>query len=179
MFRDSLTIGTQKSTAENDNLRSDKQSAFLRIVRHVVRVVVFIVVLGCLVLAKLSFVAMSQRFNDTRPNPADESDTRWKGMRAANFWRILIALIIPSVLSFLRCVWCGLISRTRKNYPWPSKSAIVVVSVCTDMHAGPSLHPVCFTFVYGAGTSGASPKCPVLWFEQLSGVRAVRLKRAG
>ena len=127
-FRSTLTIGSHKSEAENDSFQSDGPGNFLRVVRHFVRLVLFVVVLGCLVLSKLSFVALAQRFNETMPTSVKQTDSMFQVKKAANFWRLLIALMIPNLFSFARCIWCGLISRTRRNYPWPSKPAILAVS---------------------------------------------------
>ena len=125
-LRSALTIGSQKSEAENDSLRSKGSGTFLWVVRHIVRLFLFLEVLSCLVLSKLSFVALAQRFNATISTSQDLEE--FEVRKAANFWRLLIPLMIPSLFSLVRCIWCGLISRTRRNYPWPSMGAILAVS---------------------------------------------------
>ena len=123
----SITIEKQKAGAKRQPRRNG--SSFFQIVSHVVGVVLFIFVLSTLVMSKLSFLIMTQQFNDTRSSSVNESVESLKTRKAADFWRLLIAIIIPSLFSFLRCIWCGLISRTKKNYPWPNNLAILAVSV--------------------------------------------------
>ena len=127
LFRNSLTVGKQKE-GDNGDLRAPHSSVFLVVVRRVVGIILFVVVLGTLVLSKLSFLAMAHHFNDTKSSLDHQPHENREVRKAANFWRVLIALIVPNLFSFVRCVWCGLISRTRRNYPWPAKSAIVAVS---------------------------------------------------
>lgn len=124
-FRGTLTTGRQKSKSENERHGSYGTSTLsLRVARFIAGSVLFLEVLGCLVLSKLSFVALAQEFNDTVPLPLEES----KVDKAAKFWRLLIPLMVPSLFSLLRCIWRGLISRTRRNYPWPYRKAIIAVS---------------------------------------------------
>lgn len=124
-FRGTLTTGRQKSKSENERHGSYGTSTLsLRVARFIAGSVLFLEVLGCLVLSKLSFVALAQEFNDTVPLPLEES----KVDKAAKFWRLLISLMVPSLFSLLRCIWRGLISRTRRNYPWPYRKAIIAVS---------------------------------------------------
>jgi magnesium-transporting ATPase (P-type) len=132
-FTRTITIRGDKSKTENKGLQSKGPGTLLRMTRHIVRILLFLAVLSCLVLSKLSFVALAQNFNDTPSTSLEESRVN----KAANFWRLLIILMIPGLFSLLRCLWCGLISRTRRNYPWPSKRAILAVSnsiwICCQM----------------------------------------------
>ena len=132
---DPLTIETQKAGDKRQSrLSCCNCGVSFQIVSRVVGVVLFIFVLSTLVMSKLSFLIMTQQFNDTTLPSVDESIESLKTRKAAEFWRLLIALIIPSLFSFLRCIRCGLISRTLRNYPWPNKLANLAVSlnvICT------------------------------------------------
>jgi chitin synthase len=149
-FRGTLTTGRQKSKSENERHGSYGTSTLsLRVARFIAGSVLFLEVLGCLVLSKLSFVALAQEFNDTVPLPLEES----KVDKAAKFWRLLIPLMIPSLFSLLRCIWRGLISRTRRNYPWPYRKAIIA-GVLTSV--GESVALAVFAYIIAARIPNSS-----------------------
>ena len=126
---DPFAIENQKP-GDKEQARLPCVGAFLRIiVSRIVGVVLFVFVLSTLVVSKLSFLVMTQHFNDTRLLSLNESVESLKTRKAANFWSLLLALIIPSLFSFLQCICCGLISGRQINFPWPNKLAVFTVSL--------------------------------------------------
>ncbi len=43
------------------------------------------------------------------------------------YWQLLIVLVVPSLFTFLRCLFFGFLGKTRKNFPWPCKGAVLAV----------------------------------------------------
>ncbi|XP_062523518.1 uncharacterized protein LOC134198189 isoform X2 [Corticium candelabrum] len=147
LSRGPLTIEKQKADYKRQARPSCIGSSLGMIVSGIVGVVLFIFVLSTLVISKLSFLIMTQQFNDTRSPSVNESVDSLKTKKAAEFWRLLIALVIPSLFSFLRCLWSGLISRTKRHYPWPNKLAILAGFVTSVLE---SVALCIFTFIVAA-----------------------------
>ena len=49
------------------------------------------------------------------------------------YWQLLFVMVLPHCLTFVRSAVVGVIGKTRKSYPWPSKRALYAVSACIYM----------------------------------------------
>ena len=99
-----------------------------------VRLLLFSVSLVSLVFAKLSFAAMARELiNGSIYETSDAYHEKSQTSKTGSFWRLVFVLVIPNIFSLIRCMWCGLISRTNREFPWPVKRSVIGVS-SLDVH---------------------------------------------
>jgi hypothetical protein len=86
-----------------------------------------------LVASKLSFIGLAAKLNKTGncfSNQGDTSDMSGKEC-CTSFTLILLILLIPNVLNFLRFLWTSIFRKDRK---WPTKRKVILVSIITKIH---------------------------------------------
>lgn len=83
------------------------------------------VVISASVMNKLTIVSLADalRHYSTNRSSNDSSNNdklyRDEQKVAVLYWQLLIILLIPNVLTFLRCLFFGVLGKTTENYPWP------------------------------------------------------------
>ena len=88
-----------------------------------VRIVVFLLAIGCLVFGKLSFLSLARDIKIL----SDSEETACG--KAEAYWRMYWVMIIPYLLCLLRYIWHGLGKpRLQFQFPWPSMRSIQKVS---------------------------------------------------
>ena len=97
---------------------------YLRIIKWTALFLIGACVLVGTVLSKVSLVSITGRmFNLTRF--PDEHVLP----RSVLFIQLTFFLVIPEVVSFIRCLVWGVIGKTTESFPWPTISAFVLVSL--------------------------------------------------
>ena len=97
---------------------------YLRIIKWTALFLIGACVLVGTVLSKVSLVSITGRmFNLTRF--PDEHVLP----RSVLFIQLMFFLVIPEVVSFIRCLVWGVIGKTTESFPWPTLSAFVLVSL--------------------------------------------------
>ena len=97
---------------------------YLRIIKWTALFLIGACVLVGTVLSKVSLVSITGRmFNLTR-FPDEHALPR-----SVLFIQLTFFLVIPEVVSFIRCLVWGVIGKTTESFPWPTLSAFVLVSL--------------------------------------------------
>lgn len=132
------------------NKDSDKKlkstSTVLLGLKIVIGLVFFAIVLTSSVFSKLTLVSLTERLRNVTMHIQNESDSElptdamvvvYNDQKAdllveeavSIYWQLLVILIVPNLLTFLRCLFFGFLGKTRKNFPWPKGKAILLVSI--------------------------------------------------
>eukprot|EP00118_Oscarella_pearsei_P021331 m.238774 g.238774 ORF g.238774 m.238774 type:complete len:1476 (+) comp40171_c0_seq3:577-5004(+) len=133
-----LTVAEDKTVYKEE--KDELSYKCLTVSQWIVRFLVFVLVLGFLVASRVSFAVMVEQFNFSSQAKTDSKDYTSEGI----FWLLLFVILVPYMFNFLRCLWCGLCSKARKNYPWPTGPSIALGFFVSVME---SLAVV--VFVYG------------------------------
>lgn len=104
--------------------RLDQLAFSLHIIKWIAMVFIALCVLSGTVFSKISLVSITGRmFNLTRSPDGPNTQTA-----SVLFTQLTLMLIIPEVVSFIRCLVWGVIGKTTSSFPWPSRSALFLVS---------------------------------------------------
>jgi hypothetical protein len=105
-------------------------------------VVFFFLVLSSSVLSKLTLVSLTnslryhtwvyQNKSILSPNLISENEREnWRLQHEDDtvslYWQLLLILLVPNCLTFLRCLFFGLLGKTKMTYPWPVGKAMLLV----------------------------------------------------
>ena len=93
-------------------------------------VLLFILVLGCSMFSKLSLVSITDNLRTVTLNRSRESGksaAELTDKAATLYWQLFFVMILPNVLTFFRSFVFGVFGKTRKTFPWPTPSAILLV----------------------------------------------------
>ena len=106
---------------------------FIFAVKTVLGCIFMIIVLGTSVLSKLTLVSLTDKLrnvtyypNSTKRAAADNEvdfDTA-----VTLYWYLQFVLLIPNLITFVRCLAFGVIGKTTTTYPWPKGRNILLVS---------------------------------------------------
>lgn len=99
-------------------------------IKIIIGVILLVVVLGSSVLSKLTLVSLTDRLRYVTVNSSDIASISSEAHSAAVtlYWYLQFVLIVPSLITFLRCLVVGVIGKTTKSFPWPTLKMAVVVS---------------------------------------------------
>ena len=103
-------------------------------IKAIIGFVLFVIVLACTVLSKVTLVSMTDELRNHMWALTHANGTNTKredrGAAAVLYWRLLFVMILPSFVTFLRSFFFGVFGKTRKSFPWPKPKAILMVSAC-------------------------------------------------
>ena len=110
---------TVKQTAKvhREKLEDPRPSIWLSVVKWVVGIFLFVSVLTCLVASKISLLSIAYYHKDSIGDRRENRETI--------FIMIVLALMIPEAVSFLKACWTSLF---RTSHKWPRTKAVLVVS---------------------------------------------------
>ena len=108
-------------TKPTDNAKS--QAFYLRIIKRIALTFVAIFVCVAAVSSKVSLVSITARMYNLTSQKFQEEE-----LRSTLFIQLTLSLVIPEVVSFIRCLVWGVIGKTTKSFPWPSRKALIGVS---------------------------------------------------
>lgn len=130
---------TVKQTAKvhREILEDPRPSLWLSVVKWVVGIFLFVSVLTCLVASKISLLSIAFYHKDLSENTSKKN-------RETIFIMIVLALMIPEAVMFLKACWTSLF---RKSHKWPRAKAVLVVSYfyVRTMPLDPKQHGCFFT----------------------------------
>ena len=110
-----------KSKIEQNSLRKDHRPDIPYLTTFVKWLATFIlgvILLGTLITSKISIISLAGAFNSTQL--AEEPNTN-----NTEFSMLLIALLVPNVITLIRSLWIGGLSHTT---PWPDTFGIILVN---------------------------------------------------
>ena len=98
-------------------------SKLLRIIKIVALVLIAACTLVGTVFSKISFVSITSRmytlYTDNSSANSDKSQI---------FVQLVFILVVPEIVCFLHCLVWGVIGKTDRSFPWPSRKAVLLVS---------------------------------------------------
>ena len=123
-FDDTEAHNTHNTTTP-DNTKTRR--TLLRIIKVMALVFIALCVGVGSVVSKVSLVSITSHSRII--NYTQSSDGRaGASPESVLFIQLTLLLVIPEVVSFIRCLVWGVIGKTSESYPWPSKSAFLKVS---------------------------------------------------
>ena len=107
-------------------------------------IVLLTFVLVCTVFSKLTLVSLTDRlrsvtavhFNESQAYLYDDNQGEItlipflveNDLAVSLYWQLLHIVIVPNIISFLRSLAFGVLGKTSKNFPWPGRKAVLIVS---------------------------------------------------
>ena len=130
----------QREPDETSN-SSAKGNYVLLGLKIIIGIVFFIIVLVSNVMNKLTLVSLTsslhhvtwqvQNCTKTKLSDCDKdlnmAETRNSAVPI--YWQLLLILLVPNCVTFLRCLFLGFLGKTQKSFPWPQGRSIVLVRV--------------------------------------------------
>ena len=116
---------------------TDHLSFYLRIIKRIALALIASCICIGAVISKVSLVSITDRMNP-RFNFSTFPDEYSIPHRSALFIQLTLLLVIPEVVSVIRCLVWGVIGKTTKSFPWPSQSAFIWVSRSIASYSHPS-----------------------------------------
>ena len=118
---------------QTETEKSDKKNS-VKVLVWIVKILLFLSVLSCLVLSKLTIIEMLAELHlmvnyTTRlSNSSEFTNAPDDIQRTVNlYWQVLFVIMVPNVLTWLRSIFSGLLTKSQ-SHPWPKRSAIILVS---------------------------------------------------
>lgn len=86
-------------------------------------------VLLCTVFSKLSLVGLASHLGDVQRMVSNGSGTDPATIRkgVSLYWQLLLILLIPNCITFLRCLLFGSVGKSGHSFPFPRRSAFIAV----------------------------------------------------
>lgn len=104
---------------------ANQQPLILRIIKWIALGLIALCVCAGTVLSKVTLVSITGRmFRLSRDSHLEDLTTP----RSVLFIQLTFVLVIPEVISFVSCLVRGVIGKTTKSFPWPSRRALFLVS---------------------------------------------------
>jgi hypothetical protein len=111
------------STKEKETTKQLASKRVLLGIKATIGLVFLIVILASTVLSKLTLVTLTDQLRVADDDPAPEAHVT----RVTLYWYLLLILLIPSFITFIRCLVVGVIGKTTISFPWPTGKAILYV----------------------------------------------------
>ena len=125
MYTDTAPPTENAASAESPSKVKASQLQFYRNIKRIALVVIAICVCVGGVVSKVTLVSITGRMFNLVSLRDGYTHTL---PQSALFFQLTLILVIPEVISVIRCLIWGVIGKTSKSFPWPSRSALVVVS---------------------------------------------------
>lgn len=124
-IKESLAVNQQSKVAEHLSKKNpeetNKSSVLVSFSKWFVTLLLFCLSVACLTGSKFGIISLSQKLNTTLTTGNDKDHES-----AVYLMMLCVLLIVPSFITFIRSIWEGAF---RKDLPWPSNLALIVVSL--------------------------------------------------
>lgn len=103
--------------------------ARIKLIAWIVKLVLFVSVLTCLVFSKITLVKLFAELHllSNFSNTSSSTSNLDAIYAARLYWMLLFIIMIPSIVTWLRSVLGGLLSKSPRR-PWPRRASIIGVS---------------------------------------------------
>ena len=118
--------------------------------KAVIGLLLLVVVLSFTVISKLTLISMTSRLK-----AALERDE--EGAAVSLYWQLLLVIMVPQCVTFVRTMMRGVCGKQTANFPWPTLRAQLMVSISSHacMHGFGKVHTQGKTvFFLGGGGGG-------------------------
>ena len=99
-------------------------------IQGIIGILLFAIVLVCSLLSKLSLLSITDRLRQlTIANGSNSTAKAARNEAAGLYWQLFFVMVLPNCVTFVRSFVFGVFGKTRKSYPWPSRWALLGVSI--------------------------------------------------
>ena len=132
------TNGQLQSQVEEDQNESTPGTRVFFVIKAIFGFIFYLLVLVCTVFSKLTLVSLTDKLreitfcNDTtyKNCPGKIEDAKEKVPIAVSlYWQLLLVMMVPTFIAFLRSLVFGVLGKTKQSYPWPKMKSAIVVSM--------------------------------------------------
>ena len=137
MQKEQNSSGSSPYTELTDESGSDVEMSkgtrrVLYALKFFIGMLLFVLVLACSMFSKLTLVSITDQLRNVTGNitasgtrDPDEIANRSRATRL--YWQLFFIMVLPNVLTFARSFVFGVFGKTKKSFPWPMPSAILLV----------------------------------------------------
>ena len=126
------TNGQQQEEDENKYIPGTR---VFFVIKVLFGIIFFLLVLVCTVFSKLTLVSLTDKLrelsfcNNTTVNPTyTEKSENSLPMLVSLYWQLLLVMVIPTFIVFMRSLVFGVLGKTTQTYPWPKMKSAILVS---------------------------------------------------
>ena len=126
-------------TSPRENCSEKGKKWILLLIKWSIGTILCAFVLVCTVFSKLTLVSLTDKlrsvtaFNETYlVNDFPPDDPR-HDVAVSLYWQLLLVVIIPSIISWVRSLVFGVLGKTQKNFPYPVWWAILLVNLYINL----------------------------------------------
>lgn len=105
-------------------VRDPRPSVWLSVFKWVFAILLSLSMLACVVTSKISLISIGVFYNNGTSSCSSTSTVDFS--KETTFIMMVLVLMIPQFMSFIRACWASLFSAV---HPWPSNKAILCVSI--------------------------------------------------
>ena len=123
---------TTRDAARTDNTPSEESPSKLKAsqpfyiyIKRIALLIIGLCVLVGAILSKITLVSITGRMFSLVSFPDEDNHTLPQSIL---FAQLTLILVIPEVVSLMRCLIWGVIGKTKERFPWPNRKTILVVS---------------------------------------------------
>ena len=101
------------------------------LVGALIRIPLFLAVLGASVLSKLTVLSLTDKLRSVTTNVSSAGIITSQENQVTTtsiYWYLQFIVLIPSLITLIRCLLFGVLGKTSKSFPLPTWKAIVIVS---------------------------------------------------
>ena len=137
MEKEQNSSGSSPYTELTDESGSDVEMSkgtrrALYALKFFIGMLLFVFVLACSMFSKLTLVSITDQLRSVTWNITasgtrvpDEIASRSRATRL--YWQLFFIMVLPNVLTLARSFVFGVFGKTKKSFPWPMPSAILLV----------------------------------------------------
>ena len=134
-FADSHTRDKRKEidTGRVDDRKQDEKFKSYTNILRIIKVISLLLIGGCalfgLVFSKLTFVSITSRMYTLYRHSDHLSTDDENIQKCIIVFQLVFILVIPEIVCLGHCLLWGCIGKSSKNFPWPSRKALFLVSI--------------------------------------------------
>ena len=137
MQKEQNTSGSSPYTELTDESGSDVEMSkgtrrVLYALKFFIGMLLFVLVLACSMFSKLTLVSITDQLRNvtwsiTASGTRDPDEIANRSRATRLYWQLFFIMVLPNVLTFARSFVFGVFGKTKKSFPWPMPSAILLV----------------------------------------------------
>ena len=118
----SSTDVTFRTNRRQMNSESKRAKKLLFMIKVVFGIFFYAVVLVSTVFSKLTLVSLTEKLRTFPIN------SKPKNLSVALYWQLLLVIMIPTFITFVRSLVSGVLGKTTETFPWPTMRSAITVS---------------------------------------------------
>ena len=131
--RSNAAMVTPSQYQHLDEEHSGPPKVVLLGLKAIIGIIFFIVFLSSSMFSRITLLSLTNELRNMTMNGTFDHKNRnltneEKSEAITVYWQLLIILLVPNLLTLLRCLFFGFLGKTITNFPWPNKLAVLAVS---------------------------------------------------